>query len=308
MPNPFTKDRNVIDAMGFNVFQTHLDFTPSPGHGIAKYRAHLSNKASLDALFVNQESDVLIVSCHGALPRNATALPRFERLRTFLNTPYSSIYFGDPTLHLSRQLGLAWYTGWKGLDIYPVIARWVSRAAEVSGADKILFVGSSGGGYASLQISALIPGSMAVPLNPQTAIAKYQPEGSLGYARNYVRNVMPHLAPAGGVKNISADVDWSAPLGSRGSALVRYSQPLHNYVYYAQNQNDTSHVTDHYMPFRRAVEKGPNKEKVRFHIYDGQHRHTSPTTDVFNRIITNALAWLEETKSPNYLRDREGSY
>lgn len=297
---PFTKNRDEIESTRFIVLEERQSFSPIQEHGISKYRAKIGRNTTLDALLVNQKSDVLIVSCHGALPRQTTKLPRFERLRTFLNTSYSSIYFGDPTIHLSDKLGLAWYTGWKEIDVYPIIAEWVEKAAHASGAKKIIFVGSSGGGFASLQISALIPESMAVPLNPQTAIWKYQPEGALGYARNYIKNVMPHLIPDGGVKDLTTDQDWSVPLGERASVIIRYEQPLRNYVYYAQNLNDVSHVTDHYQPFRAAVEHGPNSDRIQFFTYAGQHTHTSPKPDMFEEIMTNAIAWLETELESEY--------
>lgn len=288
---PLTKDRDVIDALPFQELSSHEEFSPNCDTGISKYRSDLG-KARLDSLFINKNSEYLIVSCHGALPRKTTVLPRFERLRTFLDTDYSSIYFGDPTLHLSEQLGLGWYTGWLELDLYPILAEWVQRAADASGASKIIFVGSSGGGFASLQISAHIPRSLAVPLNPQSAISKYQPQGSLGYSRNYVKNVMPHLTPEGGVKLITAEVDWSEPLGARASAITRYQSETANYVLYAQNLNDVSHRTDHYDPFRRATENGPNKERIHYYLYEGQHTHTSPKPDVFQSIMTEAIALL----------------
>lgn len=294
MPIPFTENHETIDAAEYNLTSDYRSFAPEENPGISKYRSHLGCGATLDALFVNQQSDTLIVSCHGALPRKTTVLPRFERLRTLLNTKYSSLYFGDPTLHLSEQVGLAWYTGWKELDLYPVLAEWVNKAAEVSGADKIVFLGSSGGGFASMQVSSFIPGSMAVPLNPQTAIWKYQPKGSLGYARNYIKNIMPHLTPDGGVRNVTAEVNWSEPLGERASTLIRYARPIKNYVYYTQNYNDISHWNDHYLPFRESIKNGPNVQRVRFFTYAGQHTHTSPKSDVFAQIMDESLAWLTD--------------
>jgi hypothetical protein len=289
---PFTKDRDLIEHSQAIPVDEPQSFSPLQDPGISKYRAKLGRDTALDALFVNQKSDVLIVSCHGALPRQTTTLPRFERLRTFLNTTHSSLYFGDPTLHLNEQLGLAWYTGWKERDIYPILADWSQKAAEASGADKIIFLGSSGGGFASMQVATYVPNSLAVPLNPQTTIWRYQPKGSLGYARNYIRNVMPDLTPEGGVKNLTNDDDWSVPLKERASTLIRYSEPVDNYVYYAQNLNDTFHVTDHYEPFKQVIESGPNRDRVQFFTYEGQHAHASPRRPVFEEIMNNALEWL----------------
>src|SRR5699024_11326494 len=73
-------------------------------------------------------------------------------------------------------------------------------------------------------------------------IWKYQPSGNLGYARNYIKHIMPHLTPVGGVREIMPDVDWSEPLGDRASAISRYDQPVENYVFYAQNRSEERRV------------------------------------------------------------------
>lgn len=298
MLNQFTKDRNAIDSMEYALLDSHTAFEPESGLGISKYRAQLGNNATLDALLVNQGSDILFVSCHGALGRKETILPRFERLRTFQNTRHSSLFFGDPTLHLKDNLSLAWYTGWKELDLYPILAEWVRKSAAAIGATKIIFLGSSGGGFASLQISSYIPGSIAVPLSPQTRISRYAPQGTFGHQRNYVKCVMPHLTPEGGVDEIGEDSNWDAPLGERSSTLERYSQPLPNQVLYVQNSNDHDHRKGHYLPFREVVESGPNRDRVRFYIYDGPERHTSPSSELMQEIIDQAVSWAQETQEP----------
>src|SRR5699024_1237577 len=125
------------------------------------------------------KSNVLLVSMHGALQRAKIRLPRFERLRSFLRTEYSSIYFGDPMLHLSDNVSLSWFTGSREVNVPLLISDWVQRAAFTSGASKVIFVGSSGGGFASAQVSSYVPGSVAVVFNPQTVISAYRPSGSL---------------------------------------------------------------------------------------------------------------------------------
>lgn len=297
MPNPFTKDRNEIDAMEYVALGSHEEFSPESGLGVSKYRAALDQGSRLDALLVNQGSDALFVSCHGAFSRKEVTLPRFERLRTFLDTSYSSMFFGDPTLHLSDDLSLGWYTGWEDFDLYPVLADWVQRAAKAIGASKVIFLGSSGGGFASLQASAYVPGSVAVPLSAQTRLSRYTPLGNFGHQRNYVRRVMPHLLPPGGIKEIGEESDWDAPLGERASAVERYSRPQPNCVLYVQNRNDYEHYEQHYLPFRQAVESGPNLGRVKFHIYDGPERHTPPTGEQLDAILLEALDWSESNSA-----------
>ena len=263
---------------------------PAKGLGATSYRHEFSNGLPLDALLVNAGSNVLVVSFHGALNRAAYSLPRYERLSTLLRTRYSSMYLGDPALHLTTDLQLSWYAGWKGCDLYPILASWTTRAAQAIGASTIVYSGSSGGGFAALQTSALVPGSVALVFNPQTAIASYLSEGtSRGAQRIFVDSVMPELAPDG-FAALPHDEDWSLPLGDRLSALRRYARPVENSVYYAQNPNDFHH-DHHYVPFLTAAAKGDNLGRVKVHEYDGRDGHAPPVPEVFTEALEGAVSW-----------------
>lgn len=291
-----TQDLDAIDAEPFRSLWSADAFDPSTEVGITKYRADVGRDCTLDSLFVNKKSDVLLVSMHGAIQRATIRLPRFERLRSFLRTEYSSIYFGDPALYLRENLSLSWFTGWRETNIPHLIADWVQKAAYASGASKVVFMGSSGGGFASAQVSSYVPGSVAVVFNPQTAISAYRPKGSLGYGRNFIRNVMPQLTPEAGLVSLDGETDWAAPIRDRGSMIVRYSRPVPNKLLYVQNDMDHSHWTDHYTPFREATEGGVNRERIRYQIYTGPEGHSAPPPEVFDAALTSALAWMEETE------------
>ncbi|MET4136817.1 hypothetical protein [Pseudarthrobacter sp. PvP090] len=288
-----------IEQGGINVPITELDtveqFDPASELGASRYRATLPDGLPLEALLVNKDSDILVVSLHGATDRGKYSIPRFEWLKSMLKTGYSALYLSDPTLSLRDDLELAWYTGSAGFDLYPVLADWACEAADAVGAKGIIFLGSSGGGLAALQISTYIPGSMALPFSCQTSIANYLVGGTLmGAQRSYVEIVMPHLAPAG-VWSLKPDVDWSVPLGERSSALVRYSQPQQNFVHYVQNTRDYSHMEQHYQPFRDVIESGDNKDRVRFDLYEGPETHNPPWPDVFHSRLDDAAGWLRAT-------------
>lgn len=141
----------------------YKNFVPMSGLGASKYRCQLPRQTHLDAFLINKQSQVLIVALHGATDRSKK-LPRFEWMRTLRELEYSSLYFSDPCLELDEKLQLSWYTGWNEFDLYPLLAQWITKAASTVKATKILILGSSGGGLASLQISTLIPGSVALPL------------------------------------------------------------------------------------------------------------------------------------------------
>lgn len=291
-----TQDLDAIDSEPFRPLWSADAFDPSTEVGITKYRADVGRGCTLDSLFVNKRSDVLLVSMHGAIQRATIRLPRFERLRSFLRTEHSSIYFGDPALYLGEKFSLSWFTGWHETNVPHLIADWVEKAAYASGASKVVFLGSSGGGFASAQVSSYVPGSAAVVFNPQTVISAYRPNGSLGYGRGFIRNIMPELTPKAGLASLDAETDWAAPMRDRGSMIVRYSRPVSNKLLFVQNEMDHSHWQDHYTPFREATEGGVNHERIRYEIYTGPEGHSAPPREVFDAALASALGWLDEVE------------
>lgn len=277
------------------IFEELDDFVPEASMGQHRWSGVIAETRRLEALGLNRGSDVLIVSLHGATDRKKYVLPRFERFATLADTEYSSLYFGDPTLNLSRDLELAWYTGWRGLNCHFWIAEWTRRVAKAFGCSKIVFCGSSGGGFASLQSSAYLPGSLAVPFNPQTSVISYLVDGERDHAqRRYCQYVFPDLVPNGWASR-DPQIDWTASLGDLTSAVLRYSSPLANYVYYAQNSNDFFHVRDHQRPFRETLDRGMRPKHVRKHFYfedyAGPNGHVVPDRSTYLGVIERALGW-----------------
>ncbi|MCQ1999100.1 hypothetical protein [Arthrobacter zhaoxinii] len=294
-----------LDEAGLNpplmTVETLDDFKPSPDAGASRYRHVIASGEPFDALLVNKETDVLVVSLHGALDRRKYTLPRFERMRTIISNDVSSMYFADPALTREDNIQLAWYTGWDGFDAQQAVADWSVTAAKSIGATRIMFAGSSGGGFASLQISALVPGSVCLSFNPQTSVHGYLTRGEakgVDAQRKYLEVVRPDLA-TDSIWKMDYEPDWSLPAGDRMSALRRYSHPLENYVYTVQNVNDF-HYRDHYYPFLGACARGGNLPRVRAAEYEGGHLHDSPPPAVVLSALAAALEWTRELPPANF--------
>ena len=255
--------------------------------GAARLQTHLVGDLPLDALVVNRATDELVVSFHGALNREATALPRFERLRMILGHDVSCLFFGDPTLHLSPRIQLSWYTGTADVDAHAELASRAQQVAQSVGASRIIFTGSSGGGFAALQVSSLVPGSVAVAFNAQTDIAAYRVNGvSWGVQREYVQTVWPavwaRLDPATVVEN----GHWVDQIDDRISAVRRYASARGNRVYLVQNEEEFHHE-DHFLPFLEAARAAGNE------IIASTNRegtlHNPPRAETFNAKLTEVL-------------------
>lgn len=279
-----------INAAPTHTLHSLASFEPTAAPGASRYRHTLPGGEHLDALLVNRASDVLVVTFHGALDRQRFALPRFERVRTTLEHDVSGLFIADPALWRSPSLELAWYTGWRGLDMHQVAADWARVAAAAVGASRVVFSGSSGGGFAALQAARLLPGSVAVPFNPQTSIYGYLAEGhSYGPQRTFIATIHPELAPDGAWA-INWGVDWSVPLGDTYSAVRSYSRPVPNFVFYVDNTNDFHHE-QHYEPFMAASEVAGNLDRIRTYSYDGRSGHRPPDPAEFHAAMGDALSW-----------------
>lgn len=260
--------------------------------GAMRYQSEVGRGAALDSLVVNKGSDTLVVSLHGALNRKIYTLPRFERLATLKQTNFSSAYFSDPSLHLDPRIQLSWFTGWDGLDLHQIISLWIQRTANALGFEKIIVSGSSGGGFAALQIAAHIPRSLALVFNPQTELDKYYVSGKLSgmsAQENYVNVVYPNLLTADG----QIPSEWGQQVGERASAVKRYAKPIDNKVLYCTSPTDFHH-RQHFAPFMEAIQRGNNTGNVDVYEYSDGPGHHPPKTETFLTALDQAVNILEK--------------
>lgn len=240
-------------------------------------------------LLIKERGLPLVVQFHGALDKSKYAPPRFERLATAKELNANVLFVADPTILLHENLQLAWYTGWPELDLHYLIGRIVNEFAAAVKAPRTVTTGSSGGGFAALQIAPFVNNVLAVPMNPQTAINRYRIDGvHLGPQRTYRNIVMPGLGKPDD-QSFKQDVWWH-PLASRLSAIEKYkiSQPVS--IHYWQNVNDAHHREEHYEPFIGVLRQA-GTEKLKTFEYSGPNGHVQPSTSTYFDALTEALAY-----------------
>lgn len=283
-------DYNGVNAP-INLVRRLEDFSPNQGTGASRFRHIYPNGSPLDSLLVSKGSDTLVVSLHGALNRKRFNLPRFERLKSLLGHDVNSMYFTDPTLWLDEKVQLTWFTGWEDIDVQGDIASMISKSADAIGASKIIVTGSSGGGFAALQISALIPESTALAFNPSVVIHGYLVNGeagSHGTERKYVEVVHPDEL-RGPNRSFDPSHDWATSKGESVSVIRRYSKPLSNRVIYCQTPTDW-HYDQHYLPFLAAAAKGGNLSNVLVYEYGDRIGHFPPSPSEYSKALHFALS------------------
>lgn len=235
---------------------------------------------------------------HGALDRQKYAPPRFERLATLKELGRTTLLIADPTILLHERLQLAWYTGWEGLDLPAFIGGVVRHLATVLGSSDVVHVGSSGGGFAALQVGPHTPGSMVLAMNPQTSIGRYRIEDQfMGVQRAYVQHVMPHLW-TGPIEQLGWGSSWWHPMADRMSAVHRYGLPQPVRVHFVQNMNDHHHVEHHLKPFAESAGTWMGADELRVSEHDGPHAHVAPDDQRYRVSLEATLAWLQEGRSP----------
>lgn len=197
---------------------------------------YVSEQLDLDGYFVRRDPSKLLVMFHGALDRDKYHLPRFEYQRALKDFDGSILFVQDPTLYVHPRLTLGWYIGTQLDDGHAMVARLINEAVNVLNTSHLVIAGSSGGGFASLAVSARIPGSSALVFSPQTSIENY----TTGHRRRFISAAFPDLQP--NFENLSS-------IENRIDMGALYSKGSQNRVFYLQNTGDPYHMKKHCLPF-----------------------------------------------------------
>lgn len=189
-------------------------------------------------------ADKLFIMLNGAVDRARTPLPVFARWN------YGKILGGhvlsvcDPTLYMGESLSLGWFVGRPDKHAIPGLVSMADAFRERLEIEqgRMIFYGSSGGGFASIIAACNCMQGRAIALNPQTDIFRY-----------HARHVQSLIDVFGG-ENVAADSlevypeRWQV-LSALAQARARAAIPR---IVIAQNRVDGFHYKKHYLPFVTA--------------------------------------------------------
>lgn len=232
------------------------------------------NGAPLDILNQPSKSKTTVVVFHTALSENMKTLPVFTGAGVMAGLDANVVSVSDPTLELDDSLKLAWFAGNERQPLQRDLPGILERILESHGAEHVIFFGASGGGFAALYYSACFPGSLALPLNPQTIIKNF-PETA----------VLPYTKAAFGASTLN---DARVVLADRVTGDLRhvYRGGRGNSVAYVQNSMDTHHLYRHMSHFLNAI---PQSNQMYALVKNWGLGHVPPPKDFVGELLSSVV-------------------
>ncbi|HBP41099.1 MAG TPA: hypothetical protein DD644_05005 [Halomonas sp.] len=192
----------------------------------------------------------LYVFFNGAQRRNDNfKLPVFSGRGITPVGEVSRLSISDPALYFAKDLSMGWYAGTRFFSTQKIlIPAVIDKISSVAQPSKIIFIGGSSGGFASLYFSKRYEDSIALVCNPQTNILRYHS----AHVKRYIKYCF-------GVEEISQiRDDPSLMRGITKNVCHFYKGEIKNKIIYMQNKDDKHHLKNHFLPFVKSFGINPN--------------------------------------------------
>lgn len=251
---------------------------------------HISEEIlDIDSLYVKGSGDTLIVALHGALVREKVELPRFEWVNSLKSRTEHQLFIADTSLNESKILTLGWYVGTAHDDYTRKIADFVIKVKKLLKLKKVIFLGSSGGGFASMSIATYIEDSNVVCFTPQTNVWKF----TEGHSKNLLNESFADFDNINELHN---------QFPKRFSLIERYKKARRlNKFIYIQNLGDTDHYEKHFKPFAKSLGVKTDNGRTfdqsgRFISFHHGAGHVAPPKEKVHEFLDLAIADLDAPK------------
>lgn len=186
----------------------------------------------------SRPADALVFRFHGAIDRTRRPLPAYQENLQQMQDHAHQITICDPTMLSREGFSCSWYAGHEGLDTQGLLLKFCAQATQALGAGRVIYMGSSGGGFASLFLSRHHPGSIALAIVPQTNLKHHFKPGGV---TRYLNACWPGLTIEQASERACMDV------------CDLYRDGFDNSVIYLQSAGDTEHNALQLAPFLHAV-------------------------------------------------------
>lgn len=188
----------------------------------------------IEFIYETAHSDTTVVCFHGAKQKKIT-LPWHIGRQVLSGLGANWLSVSDPALAQDNRLSLGWHAGTAAVpNLQAYIARVIRQVQRITSTDHLVFFGGSGGGFATLDMSRRFVNSLALPMNPQTSIGRYEKAA----VNNYMKLAWP------GFKGL-----LTLPKSVAHDQVMAYGARHNNTVAYLQNDRDSFHIENHMIPF-----------------------------------------------------------
>lgn len=200
----------------------------------------------------NVISEKLYVFSPGYLERKKFNHPYFQRMSWLDKINASGLIITDPTLSIHDDIGIAWFQGTKQRFAIPLIVKVIEEFRKHLNVNrnKLLFFGSSAGGFASMMMASLMKGACCVVNNPQTNVLKFRD--------NITEKMLDRCYPEVTKKEIEGFYIFRLSVAKYFIANKSIPKCL-----YIQNISDVEHYQNHYLPFMHELGESFNEENNR---------------------------------------------
>ncbi|WP_410255764.1 glycosyl transferase family 2 [Bacillus cereus] len=209
----------------------------------------------------------LLIFGSGAYNSQKLKPPIFHRYSWTKYFDDSMIFYNDPTLYLG-PINLGWGFGTTNefyLQNIATILQIIMKRIEID-SNKVLFYGTSGGGFMSLVLAGFVKGSTALVNNPQTIIPNYYQS----HVNLLFKSVHPDLTREEIIKKFS----------DRLNVLdfykkIKYIPKIH----YIQNVLCEHDMQKHVLPFidgLQEINEGAFLNLVKFEFYANKEEGHNP--------------------------------
>lgn len=212
----------------------------------------------------------VIILFNGALTDAKIAFERapFQRWSWAKHFKHPVFCVVDPLTIGKDRLLLGWYLGSAGENSLPdTLIPITSQIRRVNPLAQTIGFGSSGGGFAAIGATLLGCTDHAIAINPQTDALQFNVKSAVeGFQRKRM----------------------STPCQSNLANYDLSKMRANSSIIYVQNEYDEHHFTEHYLPFRKAVEAGNRGDAFKFVEYrDRKSGHMPPNFDELCKILKN---------------------
>lgn len=200
-----------------------------------------TGKWVFDYLVFPKASNRLLVLMPSAMAKDKRYVPSFHRHSWGAIFDANVICVSDPTLYLHEELLGGWFQGAEDVFLLESVVSHVRELAGVLGVsiDRVVFAGSSLGGWAAIAAATLLPGSKAYAENPQTDLRKYL-SGPVYNLNKFVFGMR--------LKSIFSETPYRFSLYE-----LMVKEGFVPYTWLVQKSSDSYHFNTHFRPFVQAI-------------------------------------------------------